>query len=113
MTNHKISICTLYSRRSSHLHNLVQGLVESKMHIMELVIICMNDSLPELPSTPFQIKSSIINSPHKLLLAEARTKASSIANGDFLIFLDRDLRNCHNTGWCVTLKTLLLRSKFH
>ncbi|MEM6755500.1 MAG: glycosyltransferase [Cyanobacteria bacterium P01_C01_bin.38] len=50
----------------------------------------MNDSLPELPSTPFQINSSIINSPHQLPLAEARTKASAIAKGDFLIFLDVD-----------------------
>ncbi|WP_414623608.1 glycosyltransferase family 2 protein [Calothrix sp. CCY 0018] len=90
MTNHQISVCTLYSRRSTHLQNLVQGLIESKMHPLELVIICMNDSLPELPSTPFQIKSSVINSPHKLPLAEARTKASSIANGYFLIFLDVD-----------------------
>jgi predicted glycosyltransferase involved in capsule biosynthesis len=90
MTNHQISVCTLYSRRSSHLQNLVEGLIESKMHPLELVIICMNDSLPKLPSTPFQINSFTINSPHKLPLAQARTKASSIANGDFLIFLDVD-----------------------
>lgn len=90
MTNHQISVCTLYSRRSSHLQNLIQGLIESKMHPLELVIICMNDSLPELPSTPFQINSFTINSPHKLPLAAARTKASFIANGEFLIFLDVD-----------------------
>lgn len=90
MTNHKISVCTLYSQRTSHLQNLVEGLIQSKMHPSELVVICMNDSLPELPPTPFKIKSSVINSLHKLPLAAARTKASSIANGDFLIFLDVD-----------------------
>lgn len=90
MTNHKISVCTLYSQRTSHLQNLVQGLIKSKMHPSELVVICMNDSLPELPPTPFKINSSVINSLHKLPLAAARTKASSIANGDFLIFLDVD-----------------------
>lgn len=90
MTNHKISVCTLYSRRTSHLQNLVQGLIQSNIYPAELVVICMNDSLPELPATPFKIKSSVINSPHKLPLAQARTKAASIAGGEFLIFLDID-----------------------
>ena len=90
MTNLKISVCTLYSQRISHLQNLIQGLINSKIHPWELVIICMNDSLPELPSTPFQINASVINSPHKLPLAQARTTASSIAQGEFLIFLDVD-----------------------
>ncbi|MBV6627552.1 MAG: glycosyltransferase [Rivularia sp. (in: Bacteria)] len=90
MLNHQISVCTLYSRRSSHLQNLVQGLIKSKMHPWELVVICMNDSLPELPSTPFKINSFTINSSHNLPLAEARSKAAAIAKGDFLIFLDVD-----------------------
>ena len=90
MTNHQISVCTLYSQRTSHLQNLIQGLIKSKIHPLELVIICMNDTLPELPSTPFKINSSVINSPHKLPLAQARTTASSIAQGEFLIFLDVD-----------------------
>jgi hypothetical protein len=90
MSNYQISVCTLYSQRTLHLQNLVQGLVNSKVHPGELVIICMNDTLPKLPSTPFQINSSIINSPHKLPLAEARTSASLLAQGEFLIFLDVD-----------------------
>lgn len=88
--NKKISVCTLYSQRTSHLQNLVEGLIHSTMHPLELVIVCMNDSLPELPSTPFKIHSSVINSPHKLPLAQARTEASLLAQGEFLIFLDVD-----------------------
>ena len=90
ISNHQISVCTLYSQRTSHLQNLIQGLINSKIHPWELVIICMNDSQPELPSTPFKIHSSVINSPHKLPLAQARSQAYSIAQGEFLIFLDVD-----------------------
>ena len=96
MTNHQISVCTLYSQRSSHLQNLVKGLIQSTIHPLELVIICMNDFLPQLPPTPFKIKSSVINSPHKLPLAQARTEASFIAQTEFLIFLDVDCINHPN-----------------
>ena len=86
-----ISVCTIYAKRKLHLQNLVKGLIRSQLQPDELVIVCMNDRLPELPKTPFAIKSASINTDNSYLpLAVARNKAAAIATGEKLIFLDVD-----------------------
>ena len=88
--NH-ISVCTIYAKRKLHLQNLVKGLIQSSVYPDELVIVCMNDRLPELPQTPFEITTATINTDDGTLpLAAARNKAAAIARGDKLIFLDVD-----------------------
>lgn len=90
-----ISVCTIYAKRQLHLQNLVKGLKRSIIQPDELIIVCMNDYLPDLPATPFEITSATINTQnHYLPLAKARTKAAEIARGNNLIFLDVDCI-CH------------------
>ena len=86
-----ISVCTIYAKRKLHLHNLVKGLMASKLYPDELVVVCMNDRLPNLPATPFAIRSVNLNSDCSVLpLATARNKAAAMARGEKLIFLDVD-----------------------
>lgn len=86
-----ISVCTIYAKRKLHLQNLVKGLIESAAHPDELVIVCMNDCLPDLPATPFKIITATINTKDNILpLAAARNRAAAIARRDKLIFLDVD-----------------------
>ena len=86
-----ISVCTIYAKRKSHLRNLVRGLIESADYPKELVIVCMNDRLPQLPPTPFKIITANVESTSTTLpLAAARNKAAAIATGNKLIFLDVD-----------------------
>ena len=87
----KVSVCTIYAQRQTHLQNLVKSLISSQMYPDELVIVCMGDHLPELPQTPFKINSVNIPVQNKQLpLAKARNQAAEIAQGDRLIFLDVD-----------------------
>ena len=61
------------------------------MHPDRLVIVCMNDRLPELPATPFPIDTATIETNNNYLpLSAARNKAASMATGEKLIFLDVD-----------------------
>ena len=91
----KISVCTIYAKRQLHLQNLVKGLTRSYLHPDELIIVCMDDGLPNLPVTPFKIIARAIATENNCLpLAKARTKAAEIASGDRLIFLDVDCI-CH------------------
>ena len=86
-----VSVCTIYANRQRHLQNLVTSLINSHMHPAQLVIVCMNDRLPELPATPFPVDTATIktqNSP--LPLAKARNKAAELTTEDKLIFLDVD-----------------------
>lgn len=86
-----ISVCTIYAKRKNHLQNLVESLIDSKMQPDELIIVCMDDKIPQLPVTPFKIKSTNIQTKNDCLpLAEARNKAAKIAQSDNLIFLDVD-----------------------
>lgn len=90
-----ISVCTIYAKRQLHLQNLVKGLMRSRMHPDELIIVCMDDDLPDLPTTPFKIRATTINTVNNYLpLAKARSKAAKIARGNNLIFLDVDCI-CH------------------
>ena len=88
MTN--VSVCTIYANRQQHLQNLVAGLIGSNLTPKQLIIVCMNDRLPELPQTPFAIATTTINTPDYLPLAAARNKAAALATGDRLVFLDVD-----------------------
>ena len=86
-----ISVCTIYAKRKLHLQNLVEGLIKSSAYPDELVIVCMNDRLPELPQTPFKINTATIHTDDgNLPIAAARNKAAEMAKGDKLIFLDVD-----------------------
>ena len=86
-----ISLCTIYANRQLHLQNLVKSVVESQLDPDRLVIVCMNDRLPDLPATPFPIESVTIEvKDGRLPLAAARNKAAEIATGEKLIFLDVD-----------------------
>ena len=86
-----ISICTIYAKRKLHLKNLIKGLTNSTATFNELVIVTMNDELPELPTVSFPIKTAAINTDNDFLpLAAARNKAANVATGDKLIFLDVD-----------------------
>ena len=86
-----ISICTIYAKRKSHLRNLVTGLTNSKAAFNELVIVTMNDELPELPQVSFPIKTAAIKTDNNFLpLAAARNQAAEIATGEKLVFLDVD-----------------------
>lgn len=86
-----ISVCTIYSKRKPHLKNLLEGLVRSQLLPDQLVIVCMNDRLPELPATPFPITTATITTKNNYLpLAAARNKAASLATESKLIFLDID-----------------------
>ena len=89
-----ISVCTIYAKRQLHLQNLVKSLMRSQIHPDELIIVCMNDYLPDLPATPFKIIATTINTDNYLPLAKARSKAAEIARGNNLIFLDVDCI-CH------------------
>ena len=91
----QISICTIYAKRQLHLQNLVKSLIRSRIHPNELIIVCMDDALPSLPTTPFKIVATTIETVEgKLPLAEARSKAAALARGNNLIFLDVDCI-CH------------------
>ena len=86
-----ISVCTIYAKRKSHLRNLVKSLILSADYPQELVIVCMNDRLPKLPSTPFKIVTATVETKSTTLpLATARNRAAAIATGSKLIFLDVD-----------------------
>ena len=86
-----ISVCTIYAKRRLHLQNLVKGLIQSSTYPDELVIVCMNDRLPDLPKTPFKIVTATVNTDDgSLPLAAARNRAAYIARGNKLIFLDVD-----------------------
>ena len=85
-----VSICTIYANRKTHLQNLVEGLNRSSIHPDRLVVVCMNDRLPELPATPFPIATATIATNNNLPLAAARNKAATMATGEKLIFLDVD-----------------------
>lgn len=91
MTDTDISLCTIYANRQNHLQNLVKSLLKSQLYPSQLVIVGMNDRLPDLPATPFAISTAKINtSDGRLPLAAARNKAAKIATGAKLIFLDVD-----------------------
>ena len=95
-----ISICTIYANRKLHLENLVRGLANTTL-FNELVIVTMNDELPELPTVSFPIKTAAINTSKGFLpLAAARNKSADIATGDKLIFLDVDCISDRNLVDC-------------
>ncbi|WP_052055431.1 glycosyltransferase family 2 protein [Myxosarcina sp. GI1] len=85
-----ISVCTIYAKRKLHLQNLVESLNRSTLQPDELIIVCMNDRLPDLPQTFFKVKTDTIFTDNRLPLATARTKSAEIATGKKLIFLDVD-----------------------
>ena len=85
-----ISLCTIYAKRKTHLQNLVKGLIDSSIHPDRLIVVCMNDRLPELPATPFSIDTATIETNSNFPLAAARNKAASMATEEKLIFLDVD-----------------------
>ena len=86
-----ISLCTIYAKRKTHLQNLIKGLIDSSIHPDRVIVVCMNDRLPELPATPFPINATAIETSNNYLpLAAARNKAASMATGEKLIFLDVD-----------------------
>ena len=61
------------------------------MHPDRLIVVCMNDRLPELPATPFPIDTARIETDNNYFpLAAARNKAASMATEEKLIFLDVD-----------------------
>ena len=100
-----ISVCTIYAKRELHLQNLVQGLIQSSVYPDELVIVCMNDCLPDLPQAPFKINSATINTNSgNLPLAAARNKAAAIAKGEKLIFIDVD---------CIGERNLVSNFNYH
>ena len=100
-----ISVCTIYAKRKLHLQNLVKGLIQSSVYPDELVVVCMNDRLPKLPQTPFEITTATINTNDGTLpLAVARNKAAAIARGDKLIFLDVD---------CISDRDLVSNFNYH
>ena len=86
-----VSVCTIYANRQKQLQNLVRGLIDSSLQPKELIVVCMNDRLPELPSTDFAIASATIDREKDCLpLATARNKAAALATEDKLVFLDVD-----------------------
>ena len=86
-----ISLCTIYAKRELHLQNLVKSVLLSQLVPDRLVVVCMNDRLPDLPATPFPIDSVTLEVKDNWLpLAAARNKAAEIATGEKLIFLDVD-----------------------
>ena len=100
-----ISVCTIYAKRRLHLQNLVKGLIQSSIYPDELVIVCMNDRLPDLPKTPFEIVTGNVNTDDGTLpLAAARNKAAETARGDKLIFLDVD---------CISDRNLVSSFNYH
>ena len=87
----QVSVCTIYAKRQLHLQNLVKGLKRSTIHPNELIIVCMDEELPNLPTTSFKIIATTIATENNYLpLAKARTKAAELATGKNLIFLDVD-----------------------
>ena len=100
-----ISVCTIYAKRKLHLQNLVKGLIQSSVYPDELVIVCMNDRLPDLPQTPFKIATATINTDNNTLpVAAARNKAAAVARGNKLIFLDVD---------CISDRDLVSNFNYH
>ena len=86
-----ISLCTIYAKRKTHLQNLVKSLIDSSKYPDRLIVVCMNDRLPELPATPFPIDTATIETDRNYLpLAAARNKAAAMATTEKLIFLDVD-----------------------
>ncbi len=86
-----ISVCTIYAKRKLHLINLLKGLANSTTPFNELIIVTMNDELPDLLTVSFPIKTTAIKTNNIFLpLAAARNKAADLATGEKLIFLDVD-----------------------
>ena len=102
--NH-IAVCTIYANRQKHLYNLVESLTRSQLAPARLIVVCMNDRLPDLPATAFPIDTATINTANKSLpLAAARNKAAEIATEDKLIFLDVD---------CICDRYLVAKFNYH
>lgn len=84
-----ISVLSLARGREAHLANLVLGLTRQTKAPGELVIGVMQDTLYDLPETPFPVRQILI-AGESVPLAEARNRVGREAAGDTLIFLDVD-----------------------
>lgn len=88
------AVITLTRNRTSHLVNLVRGLVRSSTRPDRLVVAVMGgeDPRPAIPDAPFAVRwvTLDVGSDDPLPLAEARNRAAERADADALIFLDVD-----------------------
>ncbi|WP_168797504.1 glycosyltransferase family 2 protein [Neolewinella litorea] len=87
-----ISLLSIVHGRRSHLNNLLRGIAEQHCPPKEVVVVFMNEAIPDqltdpgCPFFPIQLNSD----DHQLPLAATRNLAASRAQGDLLAFLDVD-----------------------
>jgi GT2 family glycosyltransferase len=87
---HAISVLTIAHHRDAALSNLLKGLERATVLPAEVVVIFMNQDIPNLPQMAFPITAFKIERPGYLPLAAARNLAASKASNEQLVFLDVD-----------------------
>ena len=88
----EVSLLTIVKGRRRHLNNLLAGVRRSVHRPDEVVIVFMNEDVPEdLADAGCPVRAySLFDADHALPLAAARNRAATLANGDCLLFLDVD-----------------------
>ena len=91
-TQSNISLLTIVRGRRDHLHNMIRGVAEQRTQPREMIIVFMNEAVPERlpdPGCPLYLHR-IDQTAHQLPLAAARNLAAGHAQGSILAFLDVD-----------------------
>lgn len=87
-----VSLLTIVKGRRRHLNNLLAGVSRLLHKPCEVVIVFMNEEVPEdLPDPGCAVRTeSLWDTDHALPLAKARNLAATLARSEFLVFLDVD-----------------------
>ncbi|MGB3800505.1 MAG: glycosyltransferase [Lewinella sp.] len=88
----QISLLSIVRGRRRQLHNLLLGIAAQRLKPAEVIIVFMNEEVPDrLPDPGCKLYLHRLTNPkHPLPLAAARNQAAARAKGDMLAFLDVD-----------------------
>ena len=85
-----VSVLVITGNRDAHLARVLQGLERSFRRPDQVVVVFMGQSDGAVPATDLPVTVGHVPAGHGLPLAAARNKASRLATGDVLVFLDVD-----------------------